>query len=435
MADLCLLTILEGANWTILFGIMAAGLLLGAAIALLILCRIILPKKIRKETEKLSESVEWLREIFNSSGDGIAIIDKNLEIINVNDRQKQWFPNAKPGKTCYKEFCSRDQEGPCEGCPVLKAIETGEPHSLTVQGTDTRGRPRWHEMLASPLRDEYGRTVAAVETVRNVTKLKLAELEQQMLAEHLRQTHEMVENVSDSVIGTDPDRVITIWNKGAEEIFGYTAKEVKGEKAPMLYPESEQEKVAEFVDKVRAGETVRNVEFQGLRKDGTVVDLLTTLLPVKNPDGEIVAMCGISKDITERKRLEDHLRSQKELQDSLIENANVIIIGSGLNGNLMLLNKKAEKSTGYSKKELLGQDWIGVLIPSEKQDDFRKVVASVQEENFPETYDCPIITKVGIRRRILWHNSALRDKSGAVSGLICIGEEHPDESVGEKLQI
>ncbi|MEW6359268.1 MAG: PAS domain S-box protein [Planctomycetota bacterium] len=435
MTDLCILGIGDAASWTLLFGILAAGLLLGAAIALLILCRVILPKRIEKETEEMAESMEWLQEIFRASGDGIAIISKDLKIINLNDRQKQWFPNADVGKTCYKEFCSRDQTGPCEGCPVLKAIETGEPQRLTLQSTDARGKPRWHEIHASPLRDRYGRTIAALEMVRDITNLKLAELEQQKLNEHLRQTHEMVENVSDSVIGTDRDRTIIMWNKGAEQTFGYTAKEVKGEKAPMLYPENEQEKLTKLVEKVGAGETVHNVELQGLRKDGTAVELLTTLFPLKDAEGKVVALCGISKDITQRKRLEDQLRTQKELQDSLIENANVIIIGSGLNGNLMLFNKKAEKSTGYSKKELLGHDWISVLIPSEKQEDFRKVVGSACDESFPAMYDCPMVTKFGIRRRILWHNSALRDRSGAVSGLICIGEEHPDESVGDKLQI
>lgn len=152
------------------------------------------------------------------------------------------------------------------------------------------------------------------------------------LREEAQQTAEFLENLvhysADGVIVTDVNGKIVRWNKGAESIYGWTQEEAVGSVAPMVPPERRHE-IAETIGTVRAGGTVRNFETVRLRKDGQRIDVMVTVTQVKNAQGEIVALLGLSKDITANKALErqaqqlaileEQERIGMDLHDSVIQ--------------------------------------------------------------------------------------------------------------------
>ncbi|HEX3596919.1 MAG TPA: PAS domain S-box protein, partial [Polyangiaceae bacterium] len=134
--------------------------------------------------------------------------------------------------------------------------------------------------------------------LRDITAKRTAQEQRLRLAS-------MVESAADAIIGITLDAVIDYWNPGAERLYGYSAAEVIGRPKRILIPEERSVELEDTLALIRRGET-RDYETVRLRKDGTIFDASVTLSPVRQ-DGHIVAASIITRDISERKRLEAHL--------------------------------------------------------------------------------------------------------------------------------
>jgi diguanylate cyclase (GGDEF)-like protein/PAS domain S-box-containing protein len=105
---------------------------------------------------------------------------------------------------------------------------------------------------------------------------------------------------------SDPDDRIILWNRAAEQIFGYSASEMLGQRGMLIPPRKEAEAKTLFRLAFR-GETVRDVETIRRRKDGALVDVMIAAAPVYDLDGTVQGVARAYEDITERKRAEDQL--------------------------------------------------------------------------------------------------------------------------------
>lgn len=114
----------------------------------------------------------------------------------------------------------------------------------------------------------------------------------------------IVESSQDSIVSIDLNRVITSWNKGAEELYGYKANEAIGRPLEMvMLPED----IQGLIDKVKdiIGEiTVPLYETIRLHKNGKLAELEILLSPVRNGRGEVVGISTVARDITVRKMQE-----------------------------------------------------------------------------------------------------------------------------------
>jgi PAS domain S-box-containing protein len=122
----------------------------------------------------------------------------------------------------------------------------------------------------------------------------------------------LLDSVRESVVSTNLDNVVTFWNKGAELLFGYSAKEAIGQPvAALIFPEGEE---LRHPDKTAALRTHGTWTSQVLRrrKDGSTfwTDLVISI--VKDADGERSGYIGIHRDITELKRSRDLLRESHD---------------------------------------------------------------------------------------------------------------------------
>lgn len=114
----------------------------------------------------------------------------------------------------------------------------------------------------------------------------------------------IVESSQDSIVTIDLNRVITSWNKGAEELYGYTAEEVIGRPlALVMVPKDIQgliDKVQDIVDEI----TVPIYETVRLHKNGKQAELEILLSPVRNGLGEVIGVSTVARDISIRKMQE-----------------------------------------------------------------------------------------------------------------------------------
>jgi PAS domain S-box-containing protein len=123
----------------------------------------------------------------------------------------------------------------------------------------------------------------------------------------------LIENSADAIITSDTEGLITSWNKGAEKIYGFTEEEVLGKFLPMV-PSFLIEEEKKFIEKIKQKETIRNIETIRQTKKGELIEVSLTLSPILDSTGKVTGISGISRDISEKKRVEKQLiRKNQEL--------------------------------------------------------------------------------------------------------------------------
>ena len=114
----------------------------------------------------------------------------------------------------------------------------------------------------------------------------------------------VVESSDDAIVTKDLNGIITSWNRGAEQIFGYKAEEVIGKPVTILIPADHPNEEPEILERIRRGERINHYETIRIRKDGARLNISLTVSPVRDSSGKIVGASKIARDITDRKRTE-----------------------------------------------------------------------------------------------------------------------------------
>lgn len=110
----------------------------------------------------------------------------------------------------------------------------------------------------------------------------------------------IVKSSSAAIVSTTMDGVITSWNAGATAIFGYSAEEVIGQSASVLYPPDRIGEFEPILDQVRRGGRTAVYETKRMRKDGTIIDVLISISPILDDSGTVTGIAAVVRDITEQ---------------------------------------------------------------------------------------------------------------------------------------
>jgi PAS domain S-box-containing protein len=185
---------------------------------------------------------------------------------------------------------------PHDECPMAVALKEDRP----IRGVEAIAeRPDGTRVsfipYPTPLHDESGALVGAINMLVDISERKRADEAAQWLAA-------IVENSHDAIVSKDLNGIITSWNSGAERLFGYTAGEAIGKSITMLIPPDRRDEEPEILRRIRRGEHVDHYETVRMRKDGSLVDVSLTVSPVKDANGNIIRASKIARDISERKQ-------------------------------------------------------------------------------------------------------------------------------------
>lgn len=123
----------------------------------------------------------------------------------------------------------------------------------------------------------------------------------------------IVESSEDAIIGESLRGIITSWNRGAEQIFGYTSDEVIGQSISILHSASEADEFIAILESIGRGEHISHFETTRRRKDATDVVVSLSISPIRDRQGNIVGASKILRDITDRKRSDALLRRAEKL--------------------------------------------------------------------------------------------------------------------------
>jgi two-component system, cell cycle sensor histidine kinase and response regulator CckA len=135
--------------------------------------------------------------------------------------------------------------------------------------------------------------------------------EERQLREARQRLASIVAGSYDAIITTDTRGRIQSWNPSAERIFGYTEDEARGRAIALIHPPGAGRNFREMAAEVAAGRSVRVFDALGRHKDGSEIVLSMTLSPTYNAAGEVVGISGIERDVTDRHRAEQEVRTSE----------------------------------------------------------------------------------------------------------------------------
>jgi len=119
-----------------------------------------------------------------------------------------------------------------------------------------------------------------------------------------RQLAQVVSSASEAIVSETIDGVILSWNKGAEDLLGYTAEEVCGRRSSMLVPPAQLDHYFEHLDAFKQGQNRLSTEAPVLRKDGRTVEVALCIEPIYDERNHVTGRSVFMRDITERKAAE-----------------------------------------------------------------------------------------------------------------------------------
>jgi PAS domain S-box-containing protein len=230
-----------------------------------------------------------------------------------------------------------------------------------------RGAALW--FTASPLYDRKGEIVGAIESIREITERKKAEV---ALNESERRFRELADLLPQGIYEASTDGRMTYVNRIALEMSGYAAEDVKtGLNAlEVIAPKDRPRAVALFTRMVKTGARGEgSAEYLAVRKDGSLFPVSIYSSPIYR-DGRITGVRGVIIDITDRQKVEESLITANREYTNLLDQIQDVYYFSDTGGRLVRASR--------SMATLLGYDDISECIGKNIAEDF---YANPQERN------------------------------------------------------
>ncbi len=202
----------------------------------------------------------------------------------------------------------------------------------------------------------------------------------------------IVESSQDAIIGIDINGVINSWNRGAEDILGYSVDEVLGQNISMLTPPNIPNELPEKIDLLKSGKTVEHYESARLRKSGELIEMSILPSPILNAKGIMTGISFIARNITEKKNLEKEVieigekereRIGRDLHDSLGQELTGILLNIKTIENITK-NKLADEELSQIKYT---QEMIKSAIEKTRTMAKNMIPVKLQTEGLPHALE------------------------------------------------
>jgi PAS domain S-box-containing protein len=251
-----------------------------------------------------------------------SVTDYAIYMLDPQGRVKSWnagarrFKGYEPEEIVGEHFSRFYTEEERErGIPRI-ALETAECEGrFEAEGWRVRkdGSRFWANVIIDPIRDPDGLLLGFAKVTRDLTDRKAAE-------EALRTSEErfrlLVQSVTDyAIYMLDTNGRISSWNAGAERFKGYTTDEILGEHFSRFYTQEDREAGIPRVALETAGREGRfEAEGWRVRKDGSRFWASVIIDPVRNDDGQLIGFAKVTRDLTEKRAIEDQLRQSQKME-------------------------------------------------------------------------------------------------------------------------
>jgi PAS domain S-box-containing protein len=365
----------------------------------------------------------------------ILVVDKDLRIINVNDRFLDFT------KTKREEILNKSLEHfsfPIDFEPpimpnVINALN-GKDSNIEAY-FKKRGNEQFFNIKFIPLVFDDGQPGATI-MFEEVTDQRLIEMATRESEQKLRS---VIEQSLDGIIITDEHGLIIEYNRGEEQITGISRENALGKYLwdfeLSIEPEGKrgqdaQKKIKKIaLDMLKSENSVyanKYYEVEIQRPDNVRRKVQVIKTPIQAEKGFMI--CGISRDVTDRKQMNEALEESEEKFRVLAETVSAgVAIYQG--EHFVDVNKAFERLTGYSSEELLSMKFWDI-----GQEDYKLLIkerglARQRGQAEPSLYECKLTTKSGEKKYVEFNAGYIifKGKPGGVITCFDITERKQSE--------
>jgi PAS domain S-box-containing protein len=355
--------------------------------------------------DRPKHTLEMLRALCDGIDEIIYVADPNTgEILFANKKTRELFGKNMAGKTCHLAFYGANK--PCPFCANKNLLgkKTGKTRNEEFQN---RRNKHWYRCMEGAIKwfgDKYVRFGIAID----ITEQKATE---DALWKSEKQYRNLVETAPIIIYTISADGTFQSLNPEFEKITGWSRKEWLGKSFLRMVHPGDLPLAKETFQRTLRGETSPPHELRVLSKSGEYIVVEFTSVPVIEK-GKVVGKFGIVQDIAERKRMESALRESEELFRSIVENSHEAILIAGDDFRITYANDEAVDLSGYSKQEIMGQDFRKFLDESDKPVVEDRYLRRQNGETVPRQYEFKIVRKNGEKKDVEIRSAVIRDKHG-----------------------
>ena len=267
--------------------------------------------------------------VMEAIPDAVAAVNQQGLIIQVNSQTETLFGYTRDELIGQKiEILVPERQRPRHDLhrerfhqqPKIRRMGSG----LDLYGRRRDGSEFPVEISLSPVAGADG--IIVLSAIRDISDRKRIEEELRRANQELdkRKSRELrdyqtrlaliVDSSQDAIIGKNLDGVVTHWNKGAEQMYGYTAAEIIGQPVSTLAPPERADEIPEILRKIRHGERVDYFESVRITKDKRKLNVSISISPVYDAEGAIVGASTIARNVTAQKKVEEQLRQSQKME-------------------------------------------------------------------------------------------------------------------------
>jgi len=242
---------------------------------------------------------------------------------------------------------------------------------------------------------------------KNVESI-VAEYEQRFAQGERGFDSRLIDDLSDAILVTDENLLLTAWNKAAEKMYGWKAEEVLSRDViKIIRSEITAERRKQILRIL--SETGRfRTDVIHHRKDGSPVYIEVTTFALRSEMGKIKGYFSIIRDINERSRLEEALRESEDMYRDLVEHSSDLICTHDLDGLILSVNQVAVNAMGYNPADFINRRNIRDILPPEGRDQFDDYIARIRRNGFARGL-MVVQTSSGERRIWEYYNTLRTD--------------------------
>jgi PAS domain S-box-containing protein len=283
-----------------------------------------------------------LYDILNAMEDGIYITreDHTVEFMNAT-MEKQFGPGI--GKKCYEMV--NNSEVMCPWCQAKQVFENGSSVHSEIY---IPRQNKTYRIIEVPIKNLDG-SLSKLNIYRDITRRKDQELKLRATEQDYRR---LFEHVAAGVYLSSKEGRFLNANKALLDMLGYSNKEeflsISLQKDVYLRPE---DRIA-FQQMIEDDGHVVNYPVKFKRKDGSTISVLLTAHTRTDHAGQVLGYEGICVDQTQIMRMQEQIREGRDFLNNIIQSSPNAIIGANMKGKVIIWNKGAEETIGYTADEV-----------------------------------------------------------------------------------
>ncbi|MFA5375238.1 MAG: PAS domain S-box protein [Dehalococcoidia bacterium] len=378
--------------------------------------------------EALRDSEEKLRLMFASMADGFVVTDIEGKIIDVNEAQLRMFGFKEKSELIGKggfDFLAARERGRALA-DMFAVYEKGFNTGATYTVVDRNDREFECELSTALLHDAAGKPSGTVTVMRDVTERKRME---QSVRESEERYRLLAENATDLIWTMDMNLKYTYVSPSVLSLRGYTAEEaMRMSLDDTLTTDSIKTAMQVLKEEIEVDHsdqyTSRTLELELKCKDGSTVWAEVKLSFLYDANRNRIGILGITRDITERRKIREALRETNEKLQVIFDSIGEAITVVDLGGNIVDANKEALRLHGFgSKNEIIGRKASEMVAPVDRDRAVNDAIKSLKSSHSSERTECKLVDTSGREFAGEFNVAVIKDNRGKPSGFIGVARD------------